>query len=108
MDRVSRIPVNEPGGRRGSGEGVELALLYRFDFGDMKGGMNSHGARTAETDCSRANDLSDGERAHKPWGQLPRLYHEWEVMCGQPNLLTRSVAGCRDPTAVGIPLVPVG
>jgi len=72
----------------------------------MKGGMNSHGARKAETDCSRVADLSNGERAHKPWGQLPRLYPEWEVMCGQPYLLTRSVAGCRDPTTVGIPLVP--
>ena len=61
--------------------------------------MNPHGARKAETDCSRVNDLTDGERAHKPWGQL---YLEWEIMCGQPNPLTRSVMGCRGPTAVGI------
>ena len=70
--------------------------------------MNPHRARKAETDCSRVDDLSDGERAHKPWGQLPRLHPEWEVTCGQPNLLTRSIAWCRDPTAVGISLVPVG
>ena len=35
--------------------------------------MNPHRVRKAETDCSRDDGLSDGERAHKPWGQLPRL-----------------------------------
>ena len=76
MDRVGRTPINEPGGWWGSGGGLEPAFLNGFDLGDVEGGMNPHRARKAETDCSRVDDLSDGERAHKPWGQLPRLHPE--------------------------------
>lgn len=108
MNRVGRPSINELGGRRGSGGGLELGLFNGFDLGYMEGGMDPHGARKTETDCSRIDDFIDGERTHKPGSQLPRLHPERKVPCRQPNLLTRSVTGCRGPTAIGISLVSVG
>ena len=77
------------------------ALSDRFNFGDVKRGMNPHGSREFEPHCHRVDDLLDLERADEARSQFLGFHPEGKIPGGEPNLPTRLLVRGLGAVAIG-------